>query len=120
MDRDHAAALGLFRGPDLIVEAVNGELERLTGRPCVGFPAREVWYDAQARTAQALMSATYADGVTRCHAAVDWSGRPGVVTIQAMYEGPTPWGVVTTFVAAPVPTLPQSFPLPEPAPQEAR
>jgi hypothetical protein len=98
------AALGLFRGPDLIVEAVNAELERLTGRPCVGFPAREVWYDAQARTAQALMAAVLCDGVTRSHPAVDWEGRPGIVTIQAMYEGAERWGVVTEFRAAPVPT----------------
>jgi hypothetical protein len=66
------AALGLFRGPDLIVEAANDELVRLTGRDVVGFPAREVWFDAQSRTSQALMSATLQDGISRWHDAVDW------------------------------------------------
>jgi hypothetical protein len=102
LDRDHAAALGLFLGPDLIVVAVNDELERLTGRPCVGFPAREVWYDPQARTAQALMAAVYRDGVTRCHAAVDWEGRPGTVTIQAFDQDEGRY-VATAFEPVPLP-----------------
>jgi hypothetical protein len=113
---DTAAALGLFRGPDLIVVSVNEELERLTGKPCVGYPAREVWFDAEARTAQALMALVLSDGVTRQHPSLDWEGQPGQVVVQRVeVEGhryvATAFRRLPVRSDAPTPSLPVQAPL---------
>lgn len=95
------AALGLFRGSDLIVEGVNDELRALSGcdQP-IGMPAREVWIGDIARSVIATMSEVFRDGATR-HCWVIWLGNPGSVLIVPVYRKAALWGVATSWEPLP-------------------
>lgn len=98
------AAMGLFRGPDLIVEGCNDELRRITGCDPVGFPAREVWIGEVAKSVIAVMSEVFRTGERRHHWAT-WLEVPGSILIVPVARMAEPWGVATSWEPVPSPLV---------------